>query len=76
MTRTLVALFMIALVAGCGPDQQSADVVYTNGRIYTVNEAKPWAAAVAIKDGKFIGVGSNEELKRFVGESTKVIDLV
>ena len=30
-----------------------ADVVYTNGRIYTVNEAQSWAEAVAIKDGKF-----------------------
>ncbi len=37
---------------------QKADVVYTNGKIYTVNEKQPWAEAVAIKDGKFVKVGS------------------
>ncbi len=48
MTRTLVALFMLTLVAGCSADQQTADVIYTNGKIYTVNEAQPWAEAEAI----------------------------
>ena len=40
----------------------SADVVYTNGRIYTVNEAQPWAEAFAVKDGRFVAVGTNEEI--------------
>ncbi|HIG41811.1 MAG TPA: hypothetical protein EYQ14_14935 [Gammaproteobacteria bacterium] len=35
-----------------------ADTVYTNGTIYTVNQAEPWAEAVALKDGKFIAVGT------------------
>ncbi len=40
-----------------------ADTVYTNGRIYRVNEAQPWAAAVAIKDGKLLVVGSTTKDK-------------
>ena len=39
-----------------------ADTVYTNGKIYTVNEAQPWVDAVAIKDGKFIAVGSTDDV--------------
>lgn len=54
---------------------ESADTVYTNGRIYTVNEAQPWAEAVAIKDGKFIAVGSNTDVKAVTGDDTKVVDL-
>ena len=34
------------------PAGEVADSVFTNGRIYTVDETRPWAEAVAIKDGK------------------------
>ena len=52
-----------------------ADSVYTNGRIYTVNAAQPWAEAVAIKDGKFLAVGSADEIAAVTGDATEVIDL-
>lgn len=55
--------------------QDAADTVYTNGKIYTVKEAQPWAEAVAIKDGKFIAVGSAEQVAEVTGETTEVIDL-
>jgi hypothetical protein len=83
---TLLIALTIALV-GCSPEDHSveqsssavvveaADTVYINGRIYTVNEAQPWAESVAIKDGKFIAVGSNDDLAVNIGETTEVIDL-
>jgi predicted amidohydrolase YtcJ len=52
-----------------------ADVVYTNGKIYTVNEAQPWAEAVAIRDGKYMVVGSVGEVEAVTGEATEVVDL-
>jgi predicted amidohydrolase YtcJ len=52
-----------------------ADTVYTNGKIYTVNEAQPWAEAVAIKDGKFLVVGSSADVEAVTGEATEVVDL-
>ena len=52
-----------------------ADRVLHNGAIYTVNDAQPWAEAVAIADGRFIAVGSNNEIDEFVGEDTDVMDL-
>ena len=52
-----------------------ADTVYTNGKIYTVNEAQPWAEAVAIKDGKFLVVGSNADVEAVTGPGTGNHDL-
>ncbi len=54
---------------------QIADTVYTNGKIYTVNETQPWAEAVAIKDGKFIGVGTSTDMRQHIDSTTDVIDL-
>ena len=71
-------LLATALAAGCaeaGPPGDVADVVYTNGRIYTVNEAQPWAEAMAVKDGKFLVVGSDGDVEAVTGQATQVIDL-
>ena len=74
--RTLPALLLIA-GACANPESNGnvADTVYTNGRIYTVNEAQPWAEAVAIKDGKFTVVGSSADVEAVTGDGTEVIDL-
>ena len=73
------------MLAGCGqedpgqsesaPVAESADVVYTNSKIYTVDESQPWAEAVAIKDGKFIAVGSADDISAVIGDGTEVFDL-
>jgi predicted amidohydrolase YtcJ len=52
-----------------------ADTVYTNGKIYTVNEGQPWVEAVAIKDGKFMVVGSNDDVQAATDDATVVVDL-
>jgi predicted amidohydrolase YtcJ len=52
-----------------------ADTAYTNGKIYTVNDKSAWAEAVAIKDGRFVKVGSNSDVGAFIGKNTTVIDL-
>ena len=54
---------------------QTADTAYTNGKIYTVNPDQPWVEAVAIEDGKFLAVGSAEQIAAVSGNETEVIDL-
>ena len=86
--RILTLLIAITIfLVGCSPDDQpatetndaslvdAADTVYTNGRIYTVNEAQPWAEAVAIKDARFLVVGSNTDVEAVTGEATQMVDL-
>ena len=55
--------------------ETKTDQVYYNGIVYTVDDENPWAQAFAIKDGKFIAVGANEEIKQFEGSNTQVVDL-
>lgn len=52
-----------------------ADLILYNGRLHTVDREKPQATAVAIKDGKFIAVGSDAEAMAVRGDATQVVDL-
>ena len=53
----------------------TADLILHNGRIHTVDRDKPIATAVAIKDGRFLAVGSDAEVMTHRGAATRVIDL-
>jgi len=53
----------------------AADIVFTNGKIYTVNEKHPWVEAVAVKDGRLMEVGSARDMAALAGEKTRVVDL-
>lgn len=51
------------------------DLIYKNGRVYTVNGSQKWAQAFAVENGKFVNVGTNEEIESLGTDQTKVIDL-
>jgi predicted amidohydrolase YtcJ len=53
---------------------QPADVVVTNARVYTVDDARPLAQAFAIRDGRFVFVGSTREALALKGPATRVVD--
>jgi predicted amidohydrolase YtcJ len=55
--------------------QGNADLVLTNGRIYTVDNARPQVSALAVRDGRVLFVGSDAEAKALAGPSTQLIDL-
>lgn len=55
--------------------QPPADMVLTNGRIYAADGNTTWAEAVAITDGEFVFVGSNDQATAFVDEQTEQHDL-
>jgi predicted amidohydrolase YtcJ len=69
-----VAASVAAFTAVAGP-RAVADVVLMNGRIYTVDPARPWAEAVAIRDGRYVYVGTAKGARAYVGRGTKRIDL-
>ena len=52
-----------------------ADLVLKNGKIITVDEEESIREAVAVKFGRIIAVGADEEVEGFIGECTRVIDL-
>jgi predicted amidohydrolase YtcJ len=52
-----------------------ADLVFTNGAVYTVDAVRSWARAVAVKDGRIALVGSDDDVREAIGPGTEVIDL-
>ena len=56
-------------------NQQTADVIFHNGKIATQDDRRSVVEAVAIRDGKFLAIGSDREVMRFRDERTKLIDL-
>ena len=67
-----MAIVTIAAIPARG---QVADKVYRGGDIVTVNDAQPFAQAVAVKDGKILAVGTTEEVAKFQGKTTEIVDL-
>ncbi len=57
------------------PDTQAPDLILHRGRITTLDRTKPEATAVAIRDGVFTAVGSDDEIAPLAGDRTTVIDL-
>jgi predicted amidohydrolase YtcJ len=72
--RILFLTYLI-LLSPATPGADTADAIYHNGTILTINDAQPTAEAVAVKDGKILAVGQETEVLKTVGEDTKKIDL-
>ena len=56
-------------------DHQKSDLILRNGSIYTVDEQRSWAQAIAIAGKEIIQVGSNADIDTYIGAGTEVIDL-
>jgi predicted amidohydrolase YtcJ len=54
---------------------EEPDLILYNGNIWTIDETQPQAQALAISDGRFLAVGSNEDVLRFATARTRKIDL-
>jgi len=53
-----------------------ADLILRNGKITTMDPAQPEVEAVAIKDDKFLAVGTTADVLKHAGPSTKQVDLL
>ena len=78
LSPALKAIALIGFLISVTPPVYAdpiADIVYINGQIETLGKKNPHAQAVAIKNEKFIAVGSNEKIKPLIGINTSIIDL-
>lgn len=74
-----VSAFLLAL-GGCKPQPdedgaETADRVFLNGAVYTVDADRSWAEAVAVNDGRIVYVGDNNGAGRYIDDATEVTDL-
>jgi predicted amidohydrolase YtcJ len=79
LARVLIVLLSsIPLISAAGQSSERstrADLILHNGVIWTVDSKDSIVQAVAIRDGKFVAVGSNRDALRLRGSRTQVIDL-
>ena len=85
--RSLIVILFATLLFSCNSQSSKnnqkeetgnhikADFVLTNGKIYTVNEKKPWAEAIAVQGNKIVFVGSSKDVQSFVGKETRIGNL-
>lgn len=72
-----LAALLLSALSSCSSQEETptADMLITNGTIYTVNEAQPTVEAVAVKDGKILFAGALAEAETFKGDETELLDL-
>src|SRR5688572_25947959 len=73
---TAGVVVLLALLAAAGTlAQQAADTVITRGKILTVDAAFRTVEALAITNGRIVARGTSQEVARYVGPDTRVIDV-
>jgi predicted amidohydrolase YtcJ len=57
------------------PDQAPADLALLGGSLRTMNPPSGRAAALAVRGGRIVAVGRDEEVREHIGSKTRVIEL-
>ena len=75
----MVSALLILGVASAAFAQQSArvapaEILIIHAKVYTEDPQKPWAQGLAIRKGKIVAVGTDDEVTRMRGIGTKMID--
>ena len=74
-----VALVVLTLSALAGPpawaQQAEADLILHSGRIWTGDDARPWAEAVAVLGDRIVAVGADADVMPLRGDDTRMVDL-
>ena len=71
--------FVVLLIASIVPilstqdAARPADLVLLDGRVLTVDDQFRTVTALAIRDGRFVAVGSNEDVRAHIGNATRVV---
>jgi predicted amidohydrolase YtcJ len=50
------------------------DLIVVNGKVYTVDSRQPTAESFAVKDGRFVAVGSTTDIRVLAGANTEIFD--
>jgi len=66
--------FTSTVAGAAGAEGGNADLVVTNAKVYTIDTRLPRAEAFAVKNGRFIAVGTNAEIRGLIGKDSRTID--
>ncbi|MGZ5927304.1 MAG: amidohydrolase family protein, partial [Rhizomicrobium sp.] len=71
----LSVVILAALAVTAMGASQRADTVYLNGKIFTADAKDDVVQGFAIAGDRFIAVGGNAAMRRYIGKGTRVVDL-
>jgi len=77
MKRLILLLIFTVAFISCKQDvkyTETADLIVTNAKVAVMDNNKTITEAIAVKDGKVLATGSNEEILKLKNEKTKTID--
>ena len=70
-----VACCLIAACASPRRAEEAAEVIFENGNFVTLDPEAPQAEAIAIRGERILAVGNLEEIEKYRGDETEVVDL-
>ncbi len=71
----LLGVLSLGLGTAASPVPGPAELVLRGAAVYTVDDARSWAQAVAVSGGRIVFVGTDAGAKAWIGPATKVVDL-
>lgn len=76
MKTTSLLLSILVILSACSqPSVDSADKIYIDGNVVTVDDEQPAAEAIATRNGLILAVGTTESVMAFQGPDTEVVSL-
>jgi predicted amidohydrolase YtcJ len=74
--RNLTTILVVTFLVSCTSGPPPADLILSNGAIYTMEADQPWAAALVITGNAITAVlDDSEAAQAYVGPDTRVVDL-
>ncbi|MGH9346237.1 MAG: amidohydrolase [Vicinamibacterales bacterium] len=74
MSRLFLSVLVMAALAAPSAQDVPADLILHNAKIYTADDTKPRAEAIAIRGDRIAAVGASAEILKLRGPSTRAID--
>ena len=71
----LVCAPFLGMTLACSKEIVEADLILHHGKVWTVDDARPLAEAVALRGKEILKVGSNDEVLALEGTGTRTLDL-
>ncbi|MCC7178376.1 MAG: amidohydrolase [Acidobacteria bacterium] len=72
------AIGILTISAACArpaPVEPPPDLILRGGKVYTLDAARTWAEAVAVREKRIVAVGTDAEVTRLAGPETRTVDL-
>jgi predicted amidohydrolase YtcJ len=76
-TRFVIVTVFASVVASaaCAQAPAPSEIVFVNGKVYTADALDHVIEGFAVTGDRFVAIGTNDSLRRYVGPQTRIIDL-